>query len=110
MRLGCETHDARRVDSDERPAPLLRLAGDEYRLDVARIHKIDHGAEGIAHRPKIEAVGPEHNDVGILARREHADLRIEIGATGALKGREFEHLAAGEKRWNILLVAHSKIG
>ena len=46
MRLACKAHDARCIDSDKVPAPLLHFARDEDRLDMARVHQIDHGADG----------------------------------------------------------------
>jgi hypothetical protein len=106
MCLAGETHDALRVDSDESAAPLLRLAGDEHRLDMAWVHQIDDGAERVADGPEIEAIGLQHDDIGLLTRRERPDPRIEIGAARTLKRREFEHLAAREKRRNVLLVPH----
>ena len=73
-----------RIDSDQASAPLLHLARDEHRLDMARVHQIDHRAERVVDRPEVETVGLQHDDVGILARRQRADLRVEIGAARAL--------------------------
>ena len=50
----------------------------------------------------------QHDDVGLLAGRQRADLAVEVGAAGALDGGEFEHVAAGEQRRQVLLaLAHA---
>ena len=51
----------------------------------------------------FEPVGPQHDDVGLLAGRERADLAVEVGAARALDGGELEHVAAGEQRRQVLL-------
>src|SRR5258708_24387928 len=64
----------RDVDAHEVAAPLFHLAGDEDGVDVARVHEIDHYAGRVVERPDIEAIGAQHDDFGLLAGRQGADL------------------------------------
>src|SRR5262249_57320434 len=69
----------------------------------AWVHEIHHDAGRVGERPAIETIGREYEDIGILARRERADLAVRVRATGPLDGGEFEHVAAGEERRQVLL-------
>src|SRR5262249_30203147 len=95
--------DACDVDADEAAAPFFDLAGNEDRLDVARIHEVHHGAGRVAERPDVEPIGLKHNDIGFLAGRERADLAVDVGAAGTRDCAELQQIAAGEQRRKILL-------
>src|SRR5215510_10099444 len=102
-RLGGLAQHARHIDAHQVAAPLLHLAGDEDGIDMPGIHDVHDRAGGIVEWPDIEPVGGEHDDVGVLPRRERADLVLEPGAARALDGGELEHIAAGQERRQVLL-------
>ena len=93
----------RYIDTGKTAAPLLRPAGDEHGVDMARIHHTDYGAGRVVQRPNIQLVGLEQYDIGLLAGRQRADFILEPGAARALDRGEFQHLAAGEQRRQVLL-------
>ena len=92
-RLLSQPSYAGQIDVNEAPSPLLDLAGNEYRFHVAGIHEIGDRAVGVAVRPDIEAVGAEHNEIGVLAGGERADPAVEIGATRANPGMRIRSTA-----------------
>ena len=73
------------------------------------VHEVYNCSGGIVQRPNIDAVGPQDEEVGLLAGGQPADLAIEIGASRALDGGKLEQLPARQKRRQVLLAAASAL-
>ena len=91
------------VDADELAVALHDLAGDQHGVDVLRRHAGDHRADRVVHRHDVEPVGAQHDDVGLLAGRQRADLLVEAVGARAFDGGEFQHLAHREERRQVLV-------
>ena len=52
-----------------------------------------HGGDGIGNRREIEVVGADHDDVGLLARCQRADLMAEPIGLRTCHGGEGQHVA-----------------
>src|SRR5262249_38740708 len=103
MRLLHAFADTLSVNRHQAAAPLANFSGDEYRLDVARIHQVHDDSRRIVQRPDIETIGPQDDDICFFARTERADLAVEISATSPLDGRKFEDVATRQQRRQVLL-------
>src|SRR6266540_5195012 len=94
-RLLDRAEHARHVDSHQVAPPLPHLSGDEDGLDMAGVHEVHDRPGCVVERPHVDAVGPQHDDVGVLAGGQRADLVVEVGAARALDRGALEHVPAG---------------
>ena len=67
----------RKIDVEQLALPLAHLAGDDHRLDVGAVHQRDHRPRHLVERRHVDRFGVENDDVGLLARRERADLAVQ---------------------------------
>ena len=74
----------------------LPATNTESTFDVSA--KVTIVALRVEHRRGVDRVRLEQDDVGLLARRERADLVLEHDRPGAVDGRELEHVRVRELR------------
>jgi hypothetical protein len=69
-------------------------------VDVGALYRLHDGPDGVGHREDGDAIGADHDDVGLLARREGADLAFEPGRAGAIDRRRLEYRFHRDRRGN----------
>src|SRR5712675_2472462 len=82
---------------DEPPVALHHLAGDQDRVDIGDPALHHDRADRIAHREHGDVGSPQQHDVGFLADGERAGAAIESRHLGAVDGRPFQRVAAGQR-------------
>src|SRR5882757_6949702 len=85
----------------EQLAPLFHHpAGNEDRVDDARVGVVDDRAVGVVGREHPVGLGAEQDHVGLLARGEGADAVAETAGARPVDGREFDYFTARE--WHMV--------
>jgi hypothetical protein len=79
------------IDADQLAGTLADRARDHHRVDIGALDRLHDGADGVGHREHADAIGANHDDVGLLAGCQRADLAFETGGAGAVDGRGLEH-------------------
>ena len=106
VHLGVQLGD---IDADQLAGALADLAGHHHGVDVGALDRLDDRADGVGHRENGDAIGADHDDVGLLARRERADLAFETGRAGAVHRRRLEHRFHRDRRGDIGLAAEAAV-
>jgi hypothetical protein len=84
------------VPPHELPLPVHDLARNQHVTDMSGVHHRHDRPRHVVHRPCVDAAGVEHNDVGLLARSEGADLVENAVRRGARDGGHLDDLPGGD--------------
>src|SRR5262249_59058314 len=77
--------------------PLHEFARNKDGVDVAGVHAQYDGTVHIVHWHHVDAIHPQHDDIGLFARRQRADFALEAVVFWTLFWRVFYYITLGEQ-------------
>ena len=84
---------------------LAHDAVDDDGVDVAGARDLHDRIDRVVHRRHVDVVGPQHDDVGLLAGRQRADLAVHPEGAGAVDRRPLQRLARLHRNGLVVRVA-----
>ncbi len=97
------------VEADDLAAAFPDAAADDHGVDIAALGRLDHRPQRVVRRVEIDVVAPDHDDVGLLAGRERADLVGKPCAARSVDRRAFEHVAHAHRPRQIHLAGEAAV-
>ena len=80
----------RHVHVEQPAVALAEATGDHDRVHLSALGRVDNGADSIVGGEQADVVGPDHDQVRLLAWRERTDTVMQSGAAGPVDRRGFK--------------------
>src|SRR2546430_2277912 len=82
--------------------PLHELARNKDSIDVTGVHAQHDSTVRIVHWHHVNAIHPQHDDIGLFARRQRADFAIEAVVFRTLYSGTFDNITHREQGRQVL--------
>src|SRR5262249_24877509 len=108
-RLPDHSLQAGHVEADHPAGLLADAAADDDRVPVAALSRLHNRSDCVVRRVKVDIVRPDHQKVGLLSRRQRADLVVEPSAVCTAHGGAMEHIPHHERLGRILIAGEPAV-